>query len=436
MASSAPDVSGQAQGAAPPAWRPSVSTRRAGAAATPRAVWQVVAGQATGMWAASRVVLLVLTYCGVLFGFAATGTQTHLNGAAPHAGHSLGALLMTWYRWDALHFVHIATTGYSLPQETAFFPLYPIQIRLFMLALGNAHPVAAAMLAANVDALLAFIALGLLAAFELGQSAVRSVVLAAAAYPLAFFMAAAYSDALFLALATFAVYAARRGNWWWAAGCALLAGLTRPTGVVLILPLVWEFGRQHGWWRGRWRALLQPPVLARLAVLAGAAPFGIFLYATYLGLRFGHPLLFVHVQGRYWERVGMPLWQSLPLAAAGFLGAPGGSYDQARLLVDVAPLVLFALLTLLTIRRMPAAFTLYMAGLLYVCVATPMLDTVLHDPDIYISSGRFLLAAFPMFLLLGRWMRERPWLETLVLGVGFSVQAVLLAFFLAGGWLV
>jgi Gpi18-like mannosyltransferase len=380
--------------------------------------------------------LLLLTYFAMLFSTAATGSNTHLVGTAPHRTFTPGALLLSWYRWDAAYFGQIATTGYSKPQDVAFFPLFPLQIRLIMLPLGTAHPVAAALLAANADALLAFIALGLLATRELGPGSVRSVVLVAAAYPLAFFTMTAYSDALFLALAVMTMLAARRGAWVGAGLCAGLAGLTRPTAVVLVLPLLWEYGQQQAWWQGRRRNLLQQQVLARLALLASAAPVGIALYAGYLGLRFDHPLLFVHVQSQYWSRVSMPLWRSIPLAIAAFFAMPAGTYEQARLLVDLGPLVVCTLVTLATIRRIPVAYTLYLVGLLYVCVATPVHNPTRYDSDLFVSSGRFLLAAFPLYLVLARWTRTRRWLEMVLMGGGFGLQAILLSFFLSGGWLV
>jgi hypothetical protein len=125
MASSVPDVRKRAQGTAGPAWLPPVAPRTAGVAAVRHTMWQAVAGEVTGVWAASRVALLAVTYFAVLFSFGATGTQTHLIGTAPHTAYSPDAFLLSWYRWDALHFVHIATSGYNVPQDTAFFPLSP-----------------------------------------------------------------------------------------------------------------------------------------------------------------------------------------------------------------------------------------------------------------------------------------------------------------------
>ncbi len=239
---------------------------------------------------------------------------------------------------------------------------------------------------------------------------------------------------MFIALAVFSLFCARRGHWLWAAVCAFLASLTHLTAMVLIAPLAWEFARQHDWWRGDgWRAQLRDPRgLAQLAALLAAAPTGILTYMAYLGVRFGHPKIFLYAEQRYWDHQAMLPWQSLRMAAHAFRTAAPGSYDQLRMLVDYAPLALFALLTLVAMRRQPVSFTLYMLGLLYVCIASPITSL----QDVYASVGRYLLAAMPIFVLLARWSARRPWLEMLLLSTGFMTQALLLAAYLAGRWII
>lgn len=41
-------------------------------------------------------------------------------------GSPLGRLVKPFLRWDALYFAKIAASGYTLEQEYAFFPMYPI----------------------------------------------------------------------------------------------------------------------------------------------------------------------------------------------------------------------------------------------------------------------------------------------------------------------
>jgi hypothetical protein len=387
--------------------------------------WRAIALRAALLWLATRVALAVCGVTAVLFGFAAAGQ--------PQAGHSIHTFIATWQRWDSEWYLPIAQRGYWSATQTAFFPLYPLLVHI-LIVLASGHVLVAGLLVSNLAALAAFIGLALLTVGEAGFDAAPHGVRIFAAYPLAFFLAAPYSDSLFVALAVFSLFCARRGHWGWAAVCACLASLTHLTAVVLIVPLAWEFVRQHDWWRGDgWRAQWRDPRgLAQLAALLGAAPAGILTYMAYLNARFGKPTTFLSAEHHFWDHQPMLPWQSLRLAAHTFRTAAPGSYDQMRMLVDYAPLALFALLTLCTVRRQPVSFTLYMLGLLYVCIASPI--PVLQD--VYASVGRYLLAAVPIFVLLARWSARRPWLETLLLGTGFMTQALLLAAYLAGRWII
>jgi hypothetical protein len=388
---------------------------------------------ATGMWAASRVALALFTYATLL-----------LPGAAG-AATSLPALGVAWLQWDAKWYVQIAQAGYFSDQSTAFFPLYPLLVHAIGVMLGG-HYLAAALLISNLGTLGAFIGLALLAAREFGSARTASyAVITFAAYPLAFFLAAPYTEGAFVALAAFALYFARTGRIRAAAACAFLATLLRPTGIILLAPLVWEYGVQRGWWTS-WRAHLRHLVTFRdwrwrgsggaleTLLVAGAVPAAFALYALFLGARFGDPLLFLHAEQRYWNHtaIGSPIASGTappPTTPTGFLSP---SYAQARSLVDLAPLAIFLLLTIVLARRQPVTYTLYMAGLLALILASPRPDRLGY----FGAAGRFLCAALPIFLWLGRWSETRPWLYLLLTSAGFLLQATLATVFLTGGWLV
>lgn len=441
---------------------PAPAPARREALARPLA-WSRVLAEAFWMWLATRVALAVFTVAVVLI--APGARERGLAQVSPRT------LLYAWKQWDGYWYIEIAHLGYWNPKSTAFFPLYPLLIRATSFVVGQ-HWLLVAMLISNLAALGAFAGVALLAANEHGGGlrAADRVLLVFAAYPLAFFLAAPYTEGLFVAFAAFTLLFARRAMWRLAALTAFLAALTRPTSVVLFLPLIWEFGRVHGWWKAAgetlmslrrqgwsrlaelrtaagtqraraWAALRARGPLGALpwrpalnaALIVAAIPAGFGFYMSYLWLRYHHPLLFLHAQRYYWGRVDMPLWVSIPQAIKQFLSLPFLSYYQARDLVDYVPLVLFALITLLMIRRQPFAFTLYTAGLLYLAVASPIVGT--HDPEMFQSAGRFLLAAVPVFLALGAWTRRRPALAMLLIGGGFMLQAALAAYYLTGGWL-
>lgn len=398
--------------------------------------WRTVVAQGAAVWLATRLALLLFTCFAVYFGGHATQAQL--------AAHPARTLLGTWDHWDAIWYLRIAQRGYTNIQATAFFPLYPILISAATLVVGQSHALLAAMLVSNTAALGAFVGVGLLAANEDGIEGATPAMRMLAVYPLAFFLAAPYTEALFVAFSAFGLFLMRRGHWRWASLCGGLAALTRPTGAILYLPLLWEFARQHGWlradWlRSGWRASLRelcdlrrPALLVDLACVLASVPTGFVLFSGYLGLRFGHPLIFLHVQDYFWHRQSVPIWHTIPAAIHRLLLTPGWSYWQARQLVDVFPVFAFGLLTLLAIRRLPFALSLYTLGLIYLAIMSPMPS----GPVLLVSAGRFLVAAVPIFLLLGRWTIRRPWLDLLLISAGIFLQAVLALLFLTGRWIV
>ncbi len=406
---------------------------REAADSTPRRAelrWRSLVLEAGAIWLVTRISFVALTYYAILY---SKGGQS-----LPHP-ISLHALIGSWNQWDTYWYVTIATRGYYDAQPTAFFPLYPLLIHLVTLVIGTSHAYVAALLIANLGTLGAFIGVALLAANESDTpDAAWRTLRVFIAYPLALFLTAAYTEGIFVAFVSGALLAARRGSWRWAALFALLAGLTRPTGIALVLPLAWEYGRQHGWWHaawvtlraGGWREVVRPSVLAEAIMVLGAVPAAILAYMLYCWSRFGDPTIFLHAEQLYWGHTNMPPWTTLWVAFSHIRHTALLSGSEARLFMNFVPLVAFTVLAFVGIRRLPLMFTLYTFGILYLSIATPRLGF----NDVLISVGRYLIAAVPVFLLLGRWIEQRPWLDALLVTTGLLVQAILTIVFLHGGW--
>jgi hypothetical protein len=396
--------------------------------AHPPLPWRAIVLQATGMWLATRIVFAIFTYVAVVFnsqGF--NPADMGLGGSFPPA-----EALNHWKRWDAVWYTSIAADGYEPnPVRTAFFPLYPLLIHTFSFTGGATFQLAIALLISNLGTLAAFIALGLIAAHEFGPDISPFAICALAAYPPAFFLTAAYPDGIFLGLAIFSIFFARRSLWHWAAACAFLAALTRPTGVILVLPLLWEFAQQHGWLTRQWRDGIRPDIIAKGVLVVGAVPFAVSLYALYLWYLFGNPLTFLEAQS-FWQHTFVPPWELPGIAIYAIQKELAWSFTQLRVLVDVVPAVVFIGIAIAGIRRVPVSFTLYTACAFYVTLASPIVAN--YDP--FVSVSRYLLAAFPVFLLVGRWMARYPWANIAVMSGGFMLQAIFAGFYLMEGWMV
>lgn len=218
--------------------------------------------------------------------------------------------LRRWTQWDTHHYVTIAQWGYDgnpatgpqVPLE-AFFPGFPLVLRaLHTVGLGY---VPAGLLVSFVAGGVAAVALARLAALEAGpgtlaeELASRTVLLFLLA-PSAVFLAACYTEALFLGFALPAWLAARRGRWGLAALLAAGATTTRITGVFLAAALVVEFLTATDG-RRRWRAApwLVVPVLPVVA------------YFTYLHDRTGDWMAWQHAQEKGWYRDFHWPWEAL-----------------------------------------------------------------------------------------------------------------------------
>lgn len=395
--------------------------------------WRTIALQSAGLWLVTRVAFVILTYFAILL-----ATHTPRTGYLPVGPH---AMLDAWRHWDAKAYADIANLGYWTPQSTAFFPLYPMLIKATTLIIGK-HLALAELLVSNLGTLAAFIGLGLWAAQEeRTPGAAPRAIKALAIYPLAFFLFAGYTEGLFLALVIFAFFFARRGEWHWVVLCGFLAGLTRPTAAALILPLGYEYGRQHGWWQRvawtlrDWRERIRDgwrQAAVGVAVV-GAVPAGFALYEAYLIHRFHDPAVILNSEHTYWHHQTMFPLATVVAAARQVFSTPLWTYWQAHQMLDLIPLLAFATIAVVAARRIPLAYTIYTAGVLYLAIASPI---TVGYPDMLMSAGRYMLAAAPIFLIIGRWMGRYPWLDLLLTSIGFMLQGLLTLIFLLHGWIV
>ena len=393
--------------------------------ARPPLPWRWLWTQAASLWVATRLAYAILTYYFPLM----TGGEP----PSPHAA-SLALLARRWVQWDGVIYVRLARDGYWSSTYTVFFPLYPALIRACAALIGP-HWALAALLVSNLSALVAFVAIAALAMQvappEHRRSVARVALLLFATYPLAFFTVAPYTDALFVALAALALLFGMRRRWGWAVLAGLLAGICRPVAPALILPLAWE--ALQGYRAARiagndlWRALRESAV-ALVAAFAPAISIG--AYCLYLWVAFGDPLRFLHAE-HHWAHFSMSPLLSVPVALVAFAHVAFASPLQARTLLDLAPVIGGIIITLVAARRAPIAITLYLLGVLYILTAEPINYT-----DLFVSGGRYMLAAFPICVILAGWLRRSEWLLPALYWTGALLQAILAIFFLRHGWIV
>ena len=130
----------------------------------------------------------------------------------------------------------------------------------------------------NAALLFALIYLYQLVRLDFDRRTAARVVLYLCIFPTTLFLSAVYSESLFLGLAVSAFYYARAGRWIIVGILAAAAALCRPPGVLLVVPLAFEYLSQKEFQWQRVKADCLALLLAPLA-LAG--------HLTFLRWRFG-----------------------------------------------------------------------------------------------------------------------------------------------------
>lgn len=332
------------------------------------------------------------------------------------AGH-VPSWLAGWDRWDAQLFVKVAKFGYDgYPQHypdkdiVAFFPGEPLLLRVVHVFVRNW--VAAGLLISAVSGAFAAVALGRLGAGEGGHHVGRRAVMYLALSPYAVFLAAGYSEALFLGCALWSWLFAKQRRWVLAGVLGGAAALVRVTGVFLGLALIveWLLARQGR----RWFDIA--PLSLPFVAVAG--------YVVYLHHLTGDWLAWPHAQADGWHRQLTAPWRAFRTtwdsASGSGLGNPYTWSFRAEIAAVVIGVVLS--LALLVLRRW--------SELVYVGTQVVALAT----SSFYLSVARATLLWWPLWLLLARLGSERRWVHATYLACAPPLMAVAVIAFVQGHW--
>ncbi len=330
---------------------------------------------------------------------------------ATSLGHGWHAAFTGLERQDALWFLRIATTGYrSSDASAAFFPLYPLAVRVVSWILGG-QPLLAATLVSNGAFFGALVVLYDLTVREFGDGVARRTLVYLAIFPTAFFFLAPYSESLFLLLSLVAFREARRDRWVAAALAGALAALTRSIGIMIapaLIAMAFERSRIDG--TSPWKR-----AAAGAAVLLGPT-----LYLGWWGVAHGDALRPLHAQANWQRSAAFPLvtlWRAGAMAL-GLLGHP----DPAYWIIDVIVSGVVIVAVVVGWRRVALPYLVYAAGSLLLPLCYPF------PPRPLLSMPRFVIVIFPAFWVIADATERRKIPNTAVVATfaaGFGLLATL-----------
>ncbi len=390
------------------------------------------------LWISRLLVWAAAIAAVVLFGLSERAADFDPAGVTTPFGTTGDALAAPLGRWDSVWFLAIADGGYDGGAREAFFPLYPLLVRLAGVPLGSSLIGGALLSTALLG--VALVLLHRLVALDHDRAVARNAVLVTALFPMAFFFSAVYSESLFLALSVGAVYAARRERWAWAGALGALAAATRSAGVLLLVPLamiyVWDVARPSR------RACR--PLRADMLWLA-LVPLGLVAYCAFLALGGHDAFAPFHAQEVWFRSFAGPFagaWDGLVAAFDGarqllsgarepvyFKAAGGDPFLVARHNIELFVWLGLALVAVAgVLRRLPAAYGAYVVAALALPLSYPV------GPQPLMSLPRFVAVLFPLAIWLALWMTGRAARERLVLAAFAAGLAVYTGIFATWHW--
>ncbi len=317
-------------------------------------------------------------------------------------------------RWDAPHYLDIAQNWYVNSGDAAnfivFFPLYPVLVRL--ITFNFDFGAVSALVVANVCSFVAFFYLYKLAKLEFNSGVAVKAVLFMSLFPTAYFLCAPYTEGLFFALVISSFYYARVGRWEVAGFLSMFAALSRLAGLLLLPVLLVEYMHQRNWKPAKVDVRVVWTVLAAVGFLVY---LGINLQVT------GDALRFMEIERTHWFNTFDPL-KGLQAAINWATTRP---YPE-NLTIGIAPLA-FAVYGLLMFslavwKRFRPSYLVYMFLTWGLAVSTSW----------WISVPRYIMAMFPMFILLGALTHKKS--VNIAIAVAFGVGLVFFTAIFALGW--
>jgi hypothetical protein len=317
--------------------------------------------------------------------------RSHLEITSPKAALAAHQGLLSW---DASWYEAIAAHGYGSVGTAGlrFFPLYPLLAQVAHATVRA--PVGATLLVvANAASFLAVMGIYLLTRRELDPLSAKRAAWLLCLSPASFVLSMGYAEALFVGAVIVALYCARTERWWLAAAAGLVAGATRPVGLLVGVFVLVELIRR---WSGS-------PARARVAaIVATVAPgLGAVSYLSWVADTHGDFFLPYRIQtdSKLHGGIGDPI-------AVLFHASRDVLHGHVGTALHVPWIGLCIVLVVVCFWRLPASYGLFAAAVLLAAISGHNLD----------SFERYALTAVPLVMVGGSLIRsERVAMTTISL---------------------
>lgn len=321
-------------------------------------------------------------------------------------------LLWSFGNFDGVHYLGIAKEGYAAQFTQAFFPLYPLLVKILSFAnLGN-------LLRENLSLLVsAFIIsntcflFGLLLFYKLlklyySEKISFNSVLFLLSFPTSFYFGSIYTESLFFLLTISTFYLLEKNKIFLAAMTGFLATSTRLIGIFLAL------------------AFLKKGQSLKNLLLAAMVPLGLILYMIYLQFKFNNAFYFLTSQSAFGQYRNTQKIILLPQVIFRYLKILATTHGLVftSALFDLICTILALSLLIYAIKKVKSTWITFS----FASILIPTLTGTLA------SMPRYVLLAFPIFIVLAQLKSTK--VKLLIMTAFVLCGIVALSFFSQGYW--
>ena len=328
---------------------------------------------------------------------------------------SFASEIHPWGNFDGVHYLLIAKFGYQSLQH-AFFLLYPMVFGFVSRGI-SLDPLTVGIILSHVSFFLSLIFIFLIAQKEFSTLVARWSIIFLLCYPMSFYFASLYTESMYLLFSTSTFYAFSKNMYWRSAFMGALASATRLFGILIPLSLLLEF-------------VATRKFSGKLFVICFFMTFGFIGYLVFLHTHTGDMFAFMHEQ---------------PVFGAGRSGSsvillPQVLYRYARIFFTTTPYAMQYWVSVLEVLSFIFASVVlvlgYMKGIvnryIYYSAFVLLLPTLSGTLS---SMPRYIVSAFPIFIVLSFLLVRRPIVRYSILFV-FLVLLVVSASMFLRGWFI
>lgn len=318
--------------------------------------------------------------------------------------------LTSWAQWDGGHYFDIAKTGYLKDTDFAFFPLFPMLIKL-LANFFSGNIILSGLIISNVAFLIfLLIFFNYVAKISTKKSALATIT-SFLVFPTTFYAVAFYSESLFLLFAASAFLFLKFGKHLHAAIFVAFASITRLVGLFLVISLIYNYAASI-----KFKIRNINREIFHLTI----APFGFFTYSIYLWYKLDDPFRFLTIQNIWNRTVTDPISTVFSYFWAYLVGENRPLND----FFDLATTLIFLIILILGRKKISSSLWIFSMLVILVPASTGTLT----------SMPRYVLSSLGAFIIVGKYLSDKPLLKITLWSISLATQVYLLVRFINGYW--